>query len=272
MIIVWTFRIKDKEGTFELVPTTIDYENKELIFELDMDLLKVGQDSINFDIIAANIPYQSFIAAEYNSVTHPALATFMATLEAEREANPNRVASVNYPPSLISNFVDDYPHLFELNLDGKYEFRQGILDNELTVTLGQFMIYSEASLDDQVLFNVPEYKTLYNVKIILRRSNVNIAPTAYIIDSAQVNPTPALAETIWLSSHVSESLKVNHHDYNSTLIVGSDIKEYIELYYHYIPSGQTDEVSVLVDPKYTIYYKQAILYNKTGTFSFWSYL
>ena len=52
-----------------------------------MDLLKVGQDSINFDIIAANIPYQSFIAAEYNSVTHPALATFMATLEAEREAN-----------------------------------------------------------------------------------------------------------------------------------------------------------------------------------------
>ncbi len=86
------------------------------------------------------------------------------------------------------------------------------------------MIYSEASLDDQVLFNVPEYKTLYNVKIILRRSNVNIAPTAYIIDSAQVNPTPALAETIWLSSHVSESLKVNHRDYNSTLIVGSDIK------------------------------------------------
>lgn len=260
------FRIKDKEGTFELVPTTIDYENKELIFELDMDLLKVGQDSINFDIIAANIPYQSFIAAEYNSVTHPALATFMATLEAEREANPNRVASVNYPPSLISNFVDDYPHLFELNLDGKYEFRQGILDNELTVTLGQFMIYSEASLDDQVLFNVPEYKTLYNVKIILRRSNVNIAPTAYIIDSAQVNPTPALAETIWLSSHVSESLKVNHRDYNSTLIVGSDIKEYIELYYHYIPSGQTDEVSVLVDPNH--YILQTVTVQQDGTFSF----
>ncbi len=269
-------RIKDKNGNFELVPSDIDYENKEITFELDMDLLKVGQSSLDFDIIAANIPYQAFIAADYDSGVHPPINTFIDDLENERESNPNRIVSVNYPPSLMSNFVATYPHLFELKSNGKYEFRQGISENELTINLGQFMVYSEASLDTDTLFNVPQYKTLYDVKIILKRSSVNIVPTAYLIDGVTVSPHPALAETVWLhgaNQNISETLKVNHRDYshssgnNPTMPVGTDIKDYVELYYYYTPQGGSDEVWQLVDPNHYSLTTVSVQPN-TGTFSF----
>ena len=270
------FRVKDQNGNFELVPSEIDYENKEITFELDMDLLMVGQSSLDFDIIAANIPYQAFIAAPYDSGVHPPVNTFIDNLENERELNPNRIVSVNYPPSLISNFVSDYPNLFELKANGKYEFRQGIPENELTINLGQFTIYSEASLDTETLFNVPQYKTSYNIKVVLKRSSVNIVPTSYVIDGVTVTPHPPLADTIWFhaaTQHISETFKVNHRDYshssgnNPIMPVGTDIKDYVELHYYYIPQGQSEEVWQLVDKNHYSLTTVAVQLT-TGTFSF----
>lgn len=219
-----TLSFEETNTQFEISNPQIDHVNKKITIDYNMSLLKTGQTSIDLRIPKANIPYRAFISAPYDSNVHPDYLSFITALREEKLTNTNRTSSLIYPPNLSFNFVGN-PN-FTLNA-GKYDTTL----SQITLQVGKFRSYSEASLTEETLsYLTTDYDVYVNFK---RAVTPNVRPISYRVDTGVLTniPTTATFNPYIIDTAINNQILLNHRDASGMLNMGYDFSNRITLYY-----------------------------------------
>lgn len=208
-----------------LYNASINHSAKTITFELSLNQIQLGQTYVSYELTHVLLPANAVIAARYSDSGFTNLELFRNSLKSEIGQN----ISTNAPPTLNLTLT---PALLNIT-------------SNTTVSLGWFVSYSEAALNEELLFTHANYYTEYQVFVTLkpRTSENSPRPQQYARDGGSLTNVPTAVNnihTIPAGNTVSSTLRVTFRDPSNVMSLTYDIAEYVELYYG-------DE---LVDPAY----------------------
>lgn len=207
-----------------LLNPTINPSQKTITFDLNLRLINSSQSVTYFRIRSALLPANAIIAEKWEEYGG-GYADLMAKLRGEIEAGLN--ISQLIPPEL------------QIDLSGYQNITQ-----TTQVLLGNFVSYSQASVNDATYLLDNKYQTEYQVYLNLRPRAAVPQASQYSVDGGPLTSFPANAT---ISGEITSNLRVTFTDSSQILPVGFSIAPYISLYF---TEGQND--ALVLDAYYDL--------------------
>lgn len=230
-----TFYLNEIGGSqTQLINADFNGENNTITFEISLEAFDSNQGTASYRVAAASLPVNALIAASINDYDGGSLSgnlnAFRELLYLEKDAG----ISENVIPTL--------------EIDLSYYFNLGIVQPTDPISMGIFVSYSEAAVNNTIFTSV--YMTEYEVFIILKpelsESGGSIDITSVVVDGVTFSANNFFNPSNPEDVKVNQTIRFNFADTAGLLTNGTDIGNLVELWYQYYDEidQETKEIQV----------------------------